>query len=213
MIQNPEKARELMVQGQLAARGIRDRAVLEAMSKVPRHKFVPGDKQNEAYEDRPLHIGREQTISQPYMVALMTEYLELTGKEKTLEVGTGSGYQAAVLAELSHWVYTIDRLPELLARARITLESLGYTNISYKVFNGTLGWEEHRPYDAIMVTAGSPDVPRPLVEQLAEGGRLVIPVGDRYGQVLTRVRKQEGSFSRERLEACRFVPLQGEHGW
>jgi protein-L-isoaspartate(D-aspartate) O-methyltransferase len=213
MLTDKKRARERMVEEQLVSRGIGDTRVLEAMRKVPRHRFVPVDMQASAYEDRPLQIGHDQTISQPYMVAVMTEALELTGSEKTLEIGTGSGYQAALLAELSRHVYTVERLKELQDRARRILDALGYTNISYHVANGTLGWEEHRPYDAVMVTAGAPRVPPPLVEQLADGGRLLVPVGDRLGQVLTRLRKKGGRLEREHLGGCRFVALLGEEGW
>lgn len=206
-------ARDRMVEEQLIPRGIRDPRVLEAMRKVPRHRFVPREMAVAAYEDRPLHIGFDQTISQPYMVALMTEALELTGTEKTLEIGTGSGYQAAVLAELSSWVYTVERVQDLQDRARRILEELEYTNISYHVFNGTLGWDEHSPYDAAMVTAGAPRVPDPLLEQLADGGRLLVPVGDRFSQVLTKLTKQGKKVKRQTLGGCRFVSLMGEHGW
>lgn len=207
------EARTRMVEEQLVPRGIRDPRVLEAMRSVPRHRFVPRDMRRAAYEDRPLHIGLDQTISQPYMVAWMTESLGLTGTEKTLEIGTGSGYQAAVLAELSSWVYTVERFEELQERARKILDALGYTNLSYHVFNGTLGWEEHSPYDAIMVTAGAPRVPEPLLNQLADGGRLLIPVGDRYSQMLTRITRRGGEMKQEALGGCRFVALTGEHGW
>lgn len=212
-LKDEQNAREHMVEAQLVSRGIQDPRVLEAMRKVPRHRFVPHEMRASAYEDRPLHIGHEQTISQPYMVAIMTEALELTGQEKTLEIGTGSGYQAALLAELSRHVYTVERVKELQDRAREILDDLGYTNISYHVSNGTLGWKEHQPYDAIMVTAGAPRVPIPLVEQLADGGRLLIPVGDRFGQILTRVRKRNGRVESEDLGGCRFVALLGEEGW
>ncbi len=212
-MENAEEAREWMVEKQLIPRGIRDPRVLEAMRRVPRHRFVPKDIEVEAYDDRPLHIGHGQTISQPYMVALMTEALELTGAEKTLEIGTGSGYQAAVLAELSSWVYTVERVPALRDRSRRILNELGYTNIRYRVFNGTLGWEEHQPYDAIIVTAGAPRVPDALLEQLADGGRLVIPVGDRFSQMLTKLTKRDGKISRQNLGGCRFVSLVGEQGW
>lgn len=208
-----QRARERMVEEQLVPRGIRDTRVLEAMRKVPRHRFVPDEMKAAAYEDRPLGIGHEQTISQPYMVAIMTEALELTGREKTLEIGTGSGYQAALLAELSHHVYTVERVKDLQDRARKILDALGYTNISYHVSNGTLGWKEHQPYDAIMVTAGAPRVPNSLADQLAEGGRLLIPVGDRFGQILTRVTKKYGRLESENLGGCRFVALLGEEGW
>ncbi len=208
-----KRARERMVAEQLVPRGIRDPLVLEAMGKVPRHRFVPEGMKQEAYDDRPLHIGLEQTISQPYMVAWMTEALELTGGEKTLEIGTGSGYQAAVLAELSSEVYTVERLKELQERARKILDELGYDNIFYHVSNGTLGWPENAPYNAIMVTAGAPRVPDPLLEQLADGGRLLIPLGDRYSQMLTKLTRQGERLTKENLGGCRFVALTGEYGW
>lgn len=208
-----KRARERMVAEQLVPRGIRDPLVLEAMGKVPRHRFVPEGMEQEAYDDRPLHIGLEQTISQPYMVAWMTEALELTGGEKTLEIGTGSGYQAAVLAEVSSRVYTVERFKELQDRARKILDELGYDNIFYHVSNGTLGWPENAPYNAIMVTAGAPRVPEPLLEQLAEGGRLLIPLGDRYSQMLTKLTRQGERLTKENLGGCRFVALTGEHGW
>jgi protein-L-isoaspartate(D-aspartate) O-methyltransferase len=202
-----------MVAEQLIPRGIQDPLVLEAMGKVPRHRFVPQGMEREAYDDRPLHIGLEQTISQPYMVALMTEALELTGDEKTLEIGTGSGYQAAILAELSSQVYTVERHRELQDRARKVLDELGYENIFYHVSNGTLGWPEHAPYGAVMVTAGAPKVPASLTEQLADGGRLLIPVGDRYSQMLTKITRQGERLVKQNLGGCRFVALTGQEGW
>jgi protein-L-isoaspartate(D-aspartate) O-methyltransferase len=205
--------RERMVRTQLLPRGIRDQGVLESMRKVPRHLFVGEDLREEAYDDHPIPIGHRQTISQPYIVALMTEALELTGPEKTLEIGTGSGYQTAVLAELSKEVYTVERIPELLERAEAVLAGLGYTNIHLKAFDGTLGWDEHMPYDAIMVTAGAPSVPKPLREQLAQGGRMVIPVGDRHSQELVKIRRSGDRFDESRLGGCRFVDLIGLHGW
>jgi len=192
---------------------VRDERVLEAMRKVPRHVFVPPDLVDEAYEDHPLSIGKGQTISQPYIVALMTEALELEGNEKVLEVGTGSGYQTAILAELAREVYSIERIPELARDAERRLEDLGYTNVHIKVGNGTLGWPEEAPFDAIMVTAGAPKVPGPLKAQLADGGRLVIPVGSEFHQVLYRVKRQKDTFSEEALTSCVFVPLVGEEGW
>ncbi len=180
---------------------------------MPRHVFVPPDLVDEAYEDHPLSIGKGQTISQPYIVALMTEALELEGNEKVLEVGTGSGYQTAILAELAREVYSIERIPELARDAERRLEDLGYTNVHIKVGNGTLGWPEEAPFDAIMVTAGAPKVPGPLKAQLADGGRLVIPVGSEFHQVLYRVKRQKDTFSEEALTSCVFVPLVGEEGW
>jgi protein-L-isoaspartate(D-aspartate) O-methyltransferase len=206
-------ARESMVKTQLVPRGIRDLRVLEAMKKIPRERFVDPPMKRRAYDDNPLPIGKDQTISQPYIVALMTEALELKGNEKTLEIGTGSGYQAAILAELSGVVYTVERIESLLEQAKCTLDDLGYTNIYYKVFNGTLGWPEEAPYDAIIVTAGAPRVPKPLTDQLNEGGRLVIPVGDRLGQELMKVTREEGGFFEKSLGGVRFVSLVGEYGW
>ena len=207
-------ARERMVKGQLVSRGIKDRKVLDAMKKIPRHRFVEEGLWAEAYNDHPLPIGEKQTISQPYIVALMTEALALTGTEHTLEIGTGSGYQTAILAELSQKVYTVERIRQLMITARRTLNALGYTNILFKAFDGTLGWKEYAPYDAIMVTAGAPKIPEPLLAQLAIGGRLVIPVGNRFSQELIRVtRKEKEVFARKELGGCRFVDLIGVHGW
>jgi len=206
-------ARENMVQNQLMARGIRDPRVLEAMGTVPRHRFVPEALAPEAYSDRPLPIGHGQTVSQPYMVALMTEALALRGEERVLEIGTGSGYQAAILAALCREVYTVERVEPILERAQIVLEELGYDNIRFKAFDGTLGWEEHKYYDAALVTAGAPDIPPPLLDQLAVGGRLVIPVGTRFSQQLVKITKSEDRYIRESLGGCRFVDLVGAHGW
>jgi len=213
MNEDYESLRLRMVERQIRARGVRDERVLEAMRKVPRHVFVPPDLVDEAYEDHPLSIGKGQTISQPYMVALMTEALELEGNEKVLEVGTGSGYQTAILAELAREVYSIERIPELARDAERRLEDLGYTSVRIKVGNGTLGWPEEAPFDAIMVTAGAPKVPGPLKAQLADGGRLVIPVGSEFHQILYRVKRQKDTFSEEALTSCVFVPLVGEEGW
>lgn len=212
-MRDKKRARERMVSEQLVTRGIRDPLVLEAMGKVPRHCFVPEESEQDAYEDHPVHIGLDQTISQPYMVAWMTEALELAGDEKTLEIGTGSGYQAAVLAELSSRVYTVERFRELQDRARNVLDELGYDNIFYRVSNGTLGWPENAPYDAIMVTAGAPRIPDPLLEQLTDGGRMLIPLGDRHSQVLTRLTRHGERLTKENLGGCRFVSLTGEYGW
>ena len=205
--------RERMVRTQLETRDIRDKGVLVAMRRVPRHRFVGEEHQAEAYDDHPLPIGHKQTISQPYIVALMTQALRLSGREKTLEVGTGSGYQTAVLAELSSAVYTVERILPLLDKAEATLGRLGYENIRFKAFDGTLGWAEHGPYDAIMVTAGAPGIPGPLREQLADGGRMVIPVGNRYSQELVRITRTEAQFEEAYLGGCRFVDLIGVHGW
>jgi protein-L-isoaspartate(D-aspartate) O-methyltransferase len=166
-----------------------------------------------AYNDSALPLGEGQTMSQPYMVAIMTEFLGLKGAERVLEIGTGSGYQAAVLAELSAKVYTVERIKKLADKARATLDRLGYKSVAIKVYDGTYGWKEMAPFDAIIVTAGSPDIPAPLVEQLKEGGRMVIPVGDRYGQQLIKVVKTAEGTITERSIPCVFVPLIGNHAW
>ena len=211
---NFDIARKRMVETQIVGRGIRDRRVIDAMLKVPRHLFVEEAMSAQAYSDSALPIGEKQTISQPYMVALMTELLELTGREKVLEIGTGSGYQAAILSLLADRIYTVERIVALASKARKILDNLGYANVNVKVDDGTLGWEIEAPFDAIMVTAGSPSIPDGLVGQLAPGGRLVIPVGDLYSQVLIRIRKREdGTIVREPSVGCRFVRLVGKYGW
>ncbi|MCB2189882.1 MAG: protein-L-isoaspartate(D-aspartate) O-methyltransferase [Deltaproteobacteria bacterium] len=202
-----------MVEEQIRARGIRDERLLKIMSELPRHLFLDEALQNQAYQDNPMPIGESQTISQPYMVALMSEAMGLTGREKVLEIGTGSGYQTAILAKLADWVYSVERIGVLSRRAMKVLEQLKIFNVNLKIDDGTLGWPEHAPYDAIMVTAGAPHLPRPLLEQLAEGGRLVVPVGDRYVQTLWRVTRRGEEFVEEDLGGCRFVQLIGEHGW
>jgi protein-L-isoaspartate(D-aspartate) O-methyltransferase len=207
------KARLKMVEEQIVSRGIKDPKLIAAMKKIPRHLFVEEALQNQAYSDHPLPIGEKQTISQPYMVALMTEALLLTGKEKVLEIGTGSGYQTAILAELSEKVFSIERIRPLALRARKLLYELGYFNVEIKIFDGTLGWMDESPFDAIMVTAGSPDIPQTLLDQLAIGGRLVIPVGDAFVQDLIRVIKTEEGIKKEDLGGCRFVKLIGKYGW
>jgi protein-L-isoaspartate(D-aspartate) O-methyltransferase len=206
-------ARERMVETQIKARGLKDERVLKAMLKVPRHLFVDEALRDQAYGDFPLPIGEGQTISQPYIVALMTEALELKGNERVLEIGTGSGYQTAILAELALWVYTIERFPTLLERAKKVLNELGYKNISFKLDDGTLGWKEAAPFDAIIVTAASPDIPPPLVEQLAEGGRMVIPVGDEFSQTLIKGVKRGEKLHTKALEPVRFVKLVGAYGF
>jgi len=206
-------ARERMVKTQLIPRGIKDQRVLDAMMKVPRHLFVEEALRGEAYNDHPLPIGHKHTISQPYIVALMTQALGLKGDEYTLEIGTGSGYQTAILAELCDKVYTIERIRPLLEQARKRLWELGYANVLFKAFDGTLGWEEYAPFDAIIVTAGAPSIPQPLLDQLAEGGRLVIPVGGKFSQDLIKVTKRKGDIVRQDLGGCRFVDLIGVHGW
>jgi len=206
-------ARQVMVDTQLKRRGIKDPRVLSAMAKVLRHHFVPTHLRDQAYGDYPLPIGEDQTISQPYIVALMTEALELKGDEKVLELGAGSGYQAAILGELADQIFTIERIPSLAQAAQMALREAGYTNIHVRVADGTLGWAEEAPFDAILVTAGSPQIPPPLLEQLALGGRLVIPVGNSYTQTLTRVRRTPEGLKHEYLGGCRFVKLIGKHGW
>lgn len=208
-----ERARQRMVDGQLAGRDIHDSRVLEAFRKVPRHLFVDEVDRGHAYEDYPLPVGCGQTISQPYMVALMTQCLQLRGSEAVLEIGTGSGYQTAILAELASRVYTIERIPELSQRARTLLEQLGYGNIEYKVGDGTLGWPDHAPFDAILVTAGAPQMPKALTEQLAAEGRLVIPVGGRSSQMLQVAWSHLGRPRVMDVCACVFVKLIGEQGW
>ncbi len=205
--------RHLMVSQQLEVRGITDHRVLDAMRTVPRHLFVPEPHRFQAYEDCPLPIGHGQTISQPYIVALMLEALELTGQENVLEVGTGSGYQAALLGLLANQVYTVEIIPELTSRAQEILSELGYENIQVRVANGSIGWKAAAPYDAIIVAAASPSIPRSLFDQLADSGKLVVPVGDLYGQDLLRVQNQHGKLISTNLGPCAFVPLVGKEGW
>ena len=210
------RQRKKMVDSQIRSRGIGDERVLRAMEKIPRHMFIDEGLIDQAYNDSPLPIGEKETISQPYIVAIMTEALELKGPEKVLELGTGSGYQAAILAELADRVYTIERIAPLAQKARRLLESLNYYNVVLRVGDGTYGWREESPFDAILVTAGSPSIPRTLVEQLAIGGRLVIPVGGRYSQSLiklTRLSENPDDVKKEDLGGCRFVDLIGEYGW
>jgi protein-L-isoaspartate(D-aspartate) O-methyltransferase len=210
------KQRKKMVDSQIRSRGIRDERVLRAMEKIPRHLFVDEGLVDQAYSDSPLPIGEKQTISQPYIVALMTEALELKGREKVLELGTGSGYQAAILAELADRVFTIERIAPLAQKARKLLESLNYYNVVFRVGDGTYGYREESPFEGILVTAGSPSIPRLLVEQLAIGGRLVIPVGGRFSQSLiklTRLSENPDDVKKEDLGGCRFVNLIGEYGW
>ena len=201
------------IDSQLVARGIRDARVLDAMRRVPRHVFVDADAQDLAYADRALPIGDGQTISQPYMVASMTEALHLQGDERVLDVGTGSGYQAAILAELARDVVTIERRPELAGAARARLDALGYRNVRVVVGDGSVGYADHAPYDAILVAAASPRVPESLKRQLVDGGRLVIPVGSPDEQRLTIVAREGDRFAESGYEACVFVPLVGAEGW
>ncbi len=208
-----EKERSALVEKQLVGRGISDKRVLEAFRKIPRHEFVPKKLLNEAYADYPLSIGEGQTISQPYMVALMTESLGLQGTEKVLEIGTGSGYQAAILAELAREVYSVERFQSLAERAGETLDALGYKNIRIKTADGTLGWPDFAPYDRILVTAAAPAAPDSLIKQLNEKGRLVIPIGGRFSQSLTIIEKTNTGISSREVCGCVFVPLIGEEGW
>lgn len=207
-------ARRRMVEEQLITHGIQDKRVIDAMLKVPRHKFVEEALESKAYQDAPLPIGEKQTISQPYMVAVMSEALALDGSEKVLEVGTGSGYQAAVLALLADRVFSLERIPTLARRARKVLDSCGFGKVNIKVADGTDGWQDMAPFDAIIVTAGAPNIPQQYLDQLAPGGRIIIPVGDRDSQVLTRVtRIGDQEYQEEQILGCRFVPLIGRHGW
>jgi protein-L-isoaspartate(D-aspartate) O-methyltransferase len=207
------RLRHNMVVQQLSQRGIQDPRVLQAMRDIPRHLFVPARHRAMAYEDMPLSIGYEQTISQPLMVAMMTAALQLHGHERVLEIGTGSGYQAAILARLALVVFSIERIPKLAAQARAILAMAGMMNVHVLVGDGSLGLPEHGPYDAIIVTAASPRVPPPLVGQLKPGGRLIVPVGDRHEQTLIRLTATSNGPQLERLGGCRFVPLIGQQGW
>ena len=211
---NFDISRKRMVETQIVARGITDRRVIDAMLKLPRHLFVQVAMASQAYNDTSLPIGEKQTISQPYMVALMTEMLELTGAERVLEIGTGSGYQAALLSLLAKRVYTIERIPSLASVSRKLFDSLGLTNISMKIDDGSVGWSTEAPFEAIIVTAGAPDIPQALVDQLSSAGRLLVPVGDQITQQLALVRKSaDGSFTVEKSTPCRFVKLIGSEGW
>jgi protein-L-isoaspartate(D-aspartate) O-methyltransferase len=208
-----ESLRRRMVEEQLAAQGIRDERVLDALRRIPRHLFVPEDVSDHAYENHPVAIGQGQTISQPYMVACMTQALALRGGEKVLEVGSGSGYQTAVLKAMNADVYSIERLPELSDRARGNVERAGYGGVHYKVGDGSRGWPEEAPFDRVIVTAGAPTMPVSLVEQLRDGGSMVIPVGGEEEQELLLVRRGQGRVTRERICSCIFVKLLGDEGW
>ena len=207
------KARTAMLVSQIKRRGVKDSLVIDAMQAVPRHRFIPAEYQERAYADGPLPIGQGQTISQPYMVAMMTEALQLKGGESVLEVGTGSGYQSAVLAEIAGQVYSIERHSELADRAKGILADLAYNNIDIVVGDGTLGLADNGPFDAIIVTAGAPHIPTFLKKQLKEGGRLLVPVGGQFMQSLKRVTRRGDLFEEESLLGCVFVPLIGEDGW
>lgn len=208
-----EALRRRMVDEQLAGQGIRDGRVLEAFRKVPRHVFVPESEAAQAYENHPVPIGQGQTISQPYMVAVMTQALALQGGERVLEIGSGSGYQTAILKAVGGDVYTVERLPELSERARRNVERAGYFGVHYRTGDGTRGWPEEAPFDRVVVTAGAPSLPLSLVEQLRDGGSMVIPVGGEEEQELLLVRREQGRVSRERICTCVFVKLWGEEGW
>jgi len=208
-----KQQRELMVEQQLMPRGIRNQEVVRAFTTVPRHRFVGAALQHSAYADHPLPIGEGQTISQPYMVALMTQCLDLTGSGRVLEIGTGSGYQTAILATIAAEVFTIERVASLAKNAESILKELGYNNVHFLVGDGTRGWPEEAPFEGIVVTAGAPRIPEPLVAQLADGGRLVIPVGGGWSQELMIVRKEKGNIEEEPVCGCVFVPLLGEFGW
>ena len=208
-----EEARQQMVERQLAQRGITDERVLQAMNEVPRHHFVPEDLWDMAYRDTPLPIGHDQTISQPYIVAYMTQMLRLTSHERVLEVGTGSGYQAAILSRLAKQVYSIERVADLARRAEQVLQELGYHNVLIQVGDGGYGWPEAAPFEAIIVTAAAPEVPAPLIAQLAEGALLIAPIGPAGYQELVRVCRRGDQAQVEHLVPVAFVPLLGEHGW
>ncbi|MBF0225505.1 MAG: protein-L-isoaspartate(D-aspartate) O-methyltransferase [Desulfobacterales bacterium] len=208
-----ERMREDMVSKQIEARGIKDPNVIAAVKKVPRHLFVPEALMDQAYGDFPLPIGEHQTISQPYMVALMTEALEVTKDDRVLEIGMGSGYQAAILASIVFRVYTIERIYSLFLKTRKLFDALQYYNIVSKYSDGTLGWKDQSPFDAIIVTAGAPNVPQTLIDQLAVGGRLIVPAGDKYSQELIKIVKTEQGIKQINLGSCRFVKLIGEYGW
>ena len=207
------RERDRMVEEQLASRGVTDARVLAAIRRVPRHRFVQEALRERAYGDHPLPIGEEQTISQPFIVGLMSALLELTGREKVLEIGTGSGYQTAVLGLLARRVCSIERLPRLAERARTTLEALGVDNVWVRVGNGALGWPDQAPFDRILVAAGGPAIPPPLVAQLAEGGRMVLPVGGTDDQVLTLVERVGGEVRTRTCGECKFVKLVGKYAW
>lgn len=213
MIDSYITSRQRMVQEQLLPRGIKDKQTLRAMGEVPRHLFVDDAMQARAYGDYPLPIDAGQTISQPFIVAYMTQLLQLTGTETVLEIGTGSGYQAAILSRLCEKVYTVERVNTLLAGARRAFDKLRYYNINAKLDDGTMGWPEYGPYDAIIITAGGPEIPPPLIDQLNDPGRLVIPVGGQDVQELQLLIKSEGEVTIQHMEKVRFVDLIGEYGW
>ena len=208
-----DRKREEMVRSQIEARGVKDPLVLSAFRTVPRHLFVSEALREQAYGDYPLPIGEQQTISQPYIVAEMTQALEISPNDRVLEIGTGSGYQAAILAQIVYRVYTIERRRSLYIQTRSLFDKLNYHNIVTKYADGTKGWQEESPFDAIVVTAGAPEVPQVLINQLAEGGRLVVPVGNQHTQELIKICRTKGKIQQTNLGGCRFVKLVGEHGW
>jgi protein-L-isoaspartate(D-aspartate) O-methyltransferase len=208
-----EPARVRMVDEQLKTRGLIDERLIAAFRKVPRHLFVPKEFQRQAYEDHPLPIGVDQTISQPYIVALMVSLLRLQGHERVLEIGTGSGYQAAILAELALEVYSIERIQELILLAGKRLERLGYQNVHLQVGDGSLGWAEHAPFDGIIVSAAAPRIPKPLLEQLGDTARMILPIGPQHVQTLVEVQKNHGEIFQREIAGCVFVPLLGRCGW
>ena len=208
-----KRKREEMLKRQIVARGISDEKVISAMRNVPRHLFVSEALTDQAYGDFPLPIGEQQTISQPYIVAEMTQALELSKDDRVLEIGTGSGYQAAIIAQIAYRVYTIERIHSLLLKARSLFDGLLYHNIITRYSDGTTGWADESPFDAIIITAGAPKIPETLVNQLAMGGRMAIPVGDQYSQELIKLHRDKNGIQQTSLGGCRFVKLVGEHGW
>ena len=208
-----KRQREEMVKGQIVARGITDEKVISAMRHVPRHFFVSEALTDQAYGDFPLPLGEQQTISQPYIVAEMTQALELSKEDRVLEIGTGSGYQAAIIAQIAYRVYTIERIHSLLLKARSLFDRLLYHNIITRYSDGTKGWTDESPFDAIIITAGAPKIPETLVNQLAMGGRMAIPVGDQYSQELIKLHRGKNGIHQTSLGGCRYVKLVGEHGW
>jgi len=208
-----KRQREEMLKRQIVARGITDEKVISAMRNVPRHLFVSEALSDQAYGDFPLPIGEQQTISQPYIVAEMTQALELSKDDRVLEIGTGSGYRAAIIAQIAYRVYTIERIHSLLLKARSLFDGLLYHNIITRYSDGTTGWADESPFDAIIITAGAPKIPETLVNQLAMGGRMAIPVGDQYSQELIKLHRDKNGIQQTSLGGCRFVKLVGEHGW
>ncbi|MFH1888874.1 MAG: protein-L-isoaspartate(D-aspartate) O-methyltransferase [Candidatus Omnitrophota bacterium] len=205
--------RKRMVQEQLIPRGIKNQRILDVCLRLERHKFIPEEARGSAYADFPISIGEGQTISQPYIVALMTEELDLSDKHRVLEIGTGSGYQTAILAELAGEVYSIERFDSLAAKAKAIIDESGYKNVTIKSGDGTLGWKEASPFDRIIITAASPKVPMPLIEQLSDNGKLILPLGESFSQVLTLVEKKDGELKYINVCGCVFVPLVGKYGY